>query len=147
MSSDQVVDNIAADCGRTEEEHGFREDWELATKLDVLSYAIADGTIDEKPSRERNAATLRAAAKALRDNYIGTKLMLVVSEVAEALDVLRDEGAEGILDGLGDFGEELADTHIRLWALEDMLGIHSGRQVTSKMTKNRDRPHKHGRKL
>jgi hypothetical protein len=143
----RAIDDIAADCGRTEESHGFREDWDLADKLEWLALATADGSIDELPNRNANVETLNLAAKALRNNYVGMKLMLMVSELAEALDTLRDHGVDGVVNGSGNFGEELADTHIRLWALEDLLGVHSGRQVAAKMERNESRPHKHGRQL
>lgn len=71
--------------------------------------------------------------------------MLIVSEVAEAMESLRDVGADGIKVGEGNVGEELADTHIRLFALEQLLDIRPGQEVTKKMGINNDRPHKHGR--
>lgn len=66
-------------------------------------------------------------------------LALIHSEVSEALEALRH-------DDLDNFGEELADTVIRVFDLCGGLGIDLEWAVLSKMEANRLRSHKHGGK-
>lgn len=140
----KMIDELANQCGQVEERHGFREDWELAVKLEEM----ANHTVYEANGMPTDYQdTLRQAATALRNNYVGTKLMLIVSEMAEAMESLRDTGVDGAMKGLGNMGEELADAHIRLWALEDLLQTNSGGEVVNKIEKNVTRPMKHGRRL
>jgi len=82
----------------------------------------------------------------------GTKLMLIVSELAEALEELRDGhrlqeirfGPDGKPEG---FTVELADAIIRIG---DMCGGHNlplARAITLKLAYNETRPYKHGKAL
>jgi NTP pyrophosphatase (non-canonical NTP hydrolase) len=71
---------------------------------------------------------------------IPTKLMLIVSEVSEALEAFRKGDME-------EFGEELADTFIRLGDLCGWLDIPIERAILDKMEKNRERPYKHGKRV
>lgn len=66
------------------------------------------------------------------------KLMLIVSEVAEVLEARRDrdEAAEE---------EECADIIIRVFDYCAARGFQIDSAVRNKMSKNRDRPHLHGR--
>lgn len=66
------------------------------------------------------------------------KLMLIVSEVAEVQDALRDGNDE--LEA-----EELADVMIRTFDYAAWRGINLDVVISKKMGKNRDRPHLHGR--
>lgn len=149
LDPQETLDSISEKCGNTEANKGFREDWARAKWLDDLAEYLSKEerfTTDETwIKHESTVEGLRNAAKALRNNYVGTKFMLIVSEVAEAMESLRDVGADGIKVGEGNVGEELADTHIRLFALEQLLDIRPGQEVTKKMGINNDRPHKHGR--
>lgn len=82
---------------------------------------------------------------------IPEKLMLVVTELAEAMEDLRDGGdyAESVLDEGGKpcgFASEIADAVIRLLDLSRSLGINIAKEVAMKMAYNETRPHKHGRK-
>ena len=135
----EELDAIAAKCGETEEDKGFREDWYLADELErIADHGLGIPLYDKD--------TLRKAAKALRNNYVGTKLALVAGEVVgEALETLRDHGVDGLREGKGNFAEELADAHIRLFALEHLMGISPSKQVLDKMDVNKGRPRKHGR--
>lgn len=75
------------------------------------------------------------------DQPIPEQLMLIVTEVSEAMEAWRDDNI------LGDHGvgEELADVIIRTANLGFQLGVDLDRTVAAKTEKNRNRPHKHGR--
>lgn len=141
-----TVNDIRDEISQTVIEKGFRQDWDLAQwledRLDAEPMANSwDLTSDD-------LAKFRLIVEALRLNFIGMKLMLTVSELAEALSELRLYGAEGLLDREDDgkFGTELADTHIRLFDLEQMLNVSSGDEILAKMAKNKRRPFMHGKK-
>lgn len=144
----ETTEMMSRQIGEWAQSKGFREDWELADVLDAVAQAIQidingepiDFSIDI-PDK------VRAAADALRNNIVGTKLMLAVSELSEALESWRDTGFVGHVNGLGNFMEELADTEIRVKELAHMVGGGLGVAETAKMHKNHDRPHKHGRKM
>jgi hypothetical protein len=128
--------------------HGFREDWELADKLDQLAQRLHNEDVE---ANQEDYIMLWQAAEALRTNVLGMKLMLSVSELAEALDTLRKVGASGVLRGEGNFSEELADTHIRLFDLAHLINpklkIGSvAQEVIDKIKVNAKRPYKHGKK-
>ena len=66
-------------------------------------------------------------------------LMLIVSEVAEALEAFRKDDREN-------FEEELADVVIRTIGLAHGMGIDLKAAILAKVEKNRHREHKHGGK-
>lgn len=70
---------------------------------------------------------------------IGTALMLIVSELAEALEADRNSNFEN-------FKEELADTVIRIFDLCGYLNIDIESEILAKYEKNKQRPYKHGKK-
>lgn len=78
--------------------------------------------------------------KALRNNAIGNRLMLIVSELGEAEEALRHNDWDG-------FCEELADVVIRIADLCGGLGIDLEKEVLEKMEKNKTRPYKHGKEF
>lgn len=67
------------------------------------------------------------------------KLMLVVSEVSEAAEAVRD-------DDRISFAEEIADTFIRLLDICGSLGLDIEREIRQKMEVNRGRSYRHGKK-
>lgn len=69
---------------------------------------------------------------------IGEMLMLIVTEIAEAMEAHRTQDKEG-------FNEEIADTFIRLFDLCGGLKIDILKEIEKKMHKNRKRPYKHGK--
>lgn len=142
-----VINELSHDIGTWSRNHGFQEDWELADTLEGLSRAVLDGSIDEMPNRELNAMLLIKTARVLRNNIIGTKLMLIVSECAEAMETLRDHGVSGLMEGDGNFGEELADAAIRLSDTAHMMRSPIGDEIVRKVDANNSRPYKHGRKM
>ena len=66
------------------------------------------------------------------------KLMLVVTELAEAMEAYRDNDKKN-------FNEEIADTFIRLLDISGSLGIDIEGEILKKMEANKERPYKHGR--
>ena len=74
------------------------------------------------------------------NNAMGNRLMLIVSEVGEALEALRQDDQDG-------FKEELADVAIRLGDLCGGLGIDLEAEIIKKMEKNKDRPSLHGKEF
>ncbi len=72
--------------------------------------------------------------------HILSWLMLVTTEVAEAAEAVRNGDKEN-------FAEELADICIRVFDCAEALGINLEQEIVNKMSKNEDRPHKHGGKL
>lgn len=67
------------------------------------------------------------------------KLMLVVTEVAEAAEDVRKGNRLH-------FGEELADTVIRVMHIADSEGIDLEREIAHKLEVNKMRGYKHGGK-
>ena len=78
----------------------------------------------------------------------GEVLMLMVTELAEAMEAYRDGNPEsGCIGGFSQMEEELADVVIRLldfaeWAEFDIDGA-----VSAKMAYNEARPYRHGGKI
>lgn len=72
------------------------------------------------------------------ERNIGEALMLIVTELAEAMESYRVQNQEN-------FREELADTFIRLFDLCGGLNIDIEKEITRKTQKNKGRPYKHGK--
>jgi len=69
---------------------------------------------------------------------IGEMLMLVVTELSEAMEAHRTQDK-------ANFNEEIADTFIRLFDLCGGMKIDILKEIEKKMHKNRKRPYKHGK--
>jgi len=69
---------------------------------------------------------------------IGEALMLIVTELAEAMEGYRHQDSDN-------FREELADTFIRLFDLCGGLNIDIAGEIEKKSNKNKNRPYKHGK--
>ena len=69
-----------------------------------------------------------------------TYLMLIVTELSEAMEQWRDDDREG-------FKEEIADAFIRLFHLVGDLGLKEEmvKNVLGKLRYNETRPYRHGR--
>jgi len=146
----ETIEMLSTRVGTWAEGKGFREDWLLAEKLEDIArtaescdfghtmYADSDMTM---------AQVLFVAAKVLRNNVVGTKLMLMVTELAEAMESLRNTGVEAHFEGEGNIIEELADTEIRIKDTAHMLGGGLGKSEIDKIRTNDNRPYKHGRQL
>lgn len=73
-----------------------------------------------------------------RDRNIGELLMLVVSELSEALEADRKGDREN-------FNEEIADTFIRLFDLCGGMNIDIELEISHKLYINKARPLLHGK--
>lgn len=82
---------------------------------------------------------------------LGEKLMLTVSELAEAMEELRKNSDPTLVytvDGKPEgFGVELADAVIRIADLAEKCGLDLGALIRLKMRYNATRPHRHGKKF
>ncbi len=87
----------------------------------------------------------------LNADQIASKLMLATSELAEALEVIRNPdasltGIEMVGGKPEGFGIELADCIIRILDLSAALDIDIGHCIAVKMGYNQTRPYRHGGK-
>jgi NTP pyrophosphatase (non-canonical NTP hydrolase) len=73
-----------------------------------------------------------------KERNVGEALMLIVTELAEAMEGYRKQDH-------ANFREELADTYIRLFDLCGGLGIYIEKEIAEKSERNKARPHKHGK--
>jgi hypothetical protein len=148
-----VVNALQMECGETARDHGFTNDWYMADFLEQLATKMAGyqiwevtGDVDEKDTGSVEDRLLEIAAT-LRTNILGTKLMLIVSELSEGLESLRhNDGARGALEGKGNFGEELADAIVRILDTGTFTKDNLGDALLRKMAVNKDRPYMHGNK-
>lgn len=69
---------------------------------------------------------------------VGEALMLIVTELAEAMEAHR-------IQDEANFKEELADSFIRLLDLCGGLKIDIEEEISKKSMKNKNRPYKHGK--
>ena len=73
-----------------------------------------------------------------KERNIGEALMLIVTELAEAMEAYRLQHQEG-------FNEEIADAFIRLFDLCGGLNIDIEDEIAKKSDKNKERPYRHGK--
>ncbi len=73
-----------------------------------------------------------------KERNIGEALMLIVTELAEAMEAHR-------IQDQANFKEEIADSFIRLLDLCGGLGIDIEAEIEKKSHKNKTRPYKHGK--
>ena len=72
-------------------------------------------------------------------NNMPEKLILVVTELSEAMEAYRHDDKKN-------FNEEIADTFIRLFDICGSIGINIEDEIEKKMEVNKQRPFKHGKK-
>jgi len=72
-------------------------------------------------------------------NNMPEKLMLVVTELSEAMEAYRHDDKKN-------FNEEIADTFIRLFDICGSIGINIEDEIEKKMEVNKQRPFKHGKR-
>ena len=73
-----------------------------------------------------------------KERNVGEALMLIVTELAEAMEGHRKQDE-------ANFREELADAFIRLFDLCGGLGIDIEKEIAAKSQRNKARPYKHGK--
>ncbi|MBU1067374.1 hypothetical protein KKE60_06275 [Patescibacteria group bacterium] len=78
-----------------------------------------------------------------KDRNVGEMLMLVVSELGEALEAHRNNRFD-LLQKDG-FPDELADVFIRMFDMCEGLGIDVESQIMWKLNYNKIRPRLHGK--
>lgn len=139
-----VVNALQEDCGRTAAEHGFSDDWKMADWLEELA---VNGERGGRDLEDDEIDKLRDIAAVLRNNILGTKLMLIVTEISEGMESLRkNAGAAGALQGFGNLPEELADAIVRILDTGTFVKANLGDELLHKMEVNKARPHMHGNK-
>lgn len=73
-----------------------------------------------------------------KERNVGEALMLIVTELAEAMEAHRIQDNEN-------FKEEIADSFIRLLDLCGGMKIDIESEIEKKTNKNKNRPYKHGK--
>ena len=139
----RVLNLFSAQCGLTADQKGFHQAFADAQFLERLAFAGGSDRMGQFSPEERTR--LEDIAKRIRLLEVGMKMMLIVSELAEGLESLRDTGFDGHLNGEGNLGEELADAGIRLADLSSLIGTQLGNDIVDKMSVNDGRPYRHGR--
>ncbi|MBY6758682.1 nucleotide pyrophosphohydrolase [Clostridium botulinum] len=112
------IKEMVKDAHKNAIDHGFwEEEKNILTKMCVKEFE------DEE-------------IKAVKRAFMCQRLMLIVSEVSEAVNALRKDDKEN-------YAEELADIILRTsdTALGDTVDIE--KEIKKKMKKNRSRPYKH----
>ena len=105
-------------------------DW--STDLNRLADQIA-----EWRSSKNFITPSSLASEYHRDLMLG-KLMLVVTEIAEAAEAVRHQDMDN-------FEEEIADTFIRLLDISGTMKLNIVAAIHDKMNKNAERPERHGK--
>jgi NTP pyrophosphatase (non-canonical NTP hydrolase) len=83
----------------------------------------------------------------IQEARIAQRLMLVVSELSEGLEALRNGNPpDSHIPKFSGLSAELADAVIRILNLAEHEGINLGKAVVAKAAYNTTRPHRHGGK-
>ena len=109
---------------------------DLATE--IHAYNRLQGFYDRERLRVVDPVTGDVEARPGNPSLPSEKLLLIVSEVCEAQDALRNNDRENE-------AEEVADILIRTLDYAAWRGINLDREVAAKLGKNRSRPRLHGR--
>jgi NTP pyrophosphatase (non-canonical NTP hydrolase) len=110
----------------------------------------------DKPALCKTKGLGRRAPKGVDHNAVLAKLMLVVTELAEAAEEVRDDkwstyynqsasdfGTDAVKKPEG-FVTEMADAVIRIFHLAGLLGLDLESAIREKMAYNETRSHRHG---
>ena len=120
--------------------------WERDKKIDISALEEENFTINPTPSRSGRINDLAKMVAKWREKKgfitdwknMPEKLMLVVTELSEAMEAYR-------IDDKENFNEEIADTFIRLFDICGSIDINIEDEISKKMEVNKKRPHKHGK--
>lgn len=104
----------------------------------IHEWARSKGFYDRERIPCVDPVTGDVEGRPLNPSLPSEKLMLIVTEVAEAQEALRDD------DCVGE-AEEVADILIRVLDYAAWRGINLDSEVAKKMGRNRERPRLHGR--
>ena len=122
------IQDLVKEAHENAKKHGFWEDVEMLVheydEIDILEAAMCKEWID--------------GCKSDLSNAICTRLMLIVGEVAEAMEGLRKNDR-------ANFQEELADIMIRVFDLAGGLEVDLESEIKKKMEMNKSRFYKHGK--
>lgn len=77
---------------------------------------------------------------------VGEKLMLMTTELAEAMEAYRTDAASDKIPEFSGVEEELADTFIRMLDFASHFRLRLGEAIVAKLRYNLSRPYKHGKK-
>jgi hypothetical protein len=105
---------------------------------EIHAWARGKGFYDREQVVVRDPLLGDVEARVANPSLAPEKLMLVVTEVAETMEALRDGDREAE-------AEEVADTIIRLLDYAAWRGIRLDETIEAKMAKNEMRPRLHGR--
>jgi hypothetical protein len=145
MTSD-ALNELSTQIGEWSESKGFRQDWKDADTLEWLAEVLENSPyFKDEQSGDFVYKELRRIAAAHRTLVISSKIALAHSELSEMHEALRDTGAKDIHNS--NFGEELADTIIRLLDLAHMTKGAPGDETVQKVEHNNGRPYLHDRKF
>jgi len=137
-----TLEVLAGHCHEMARSKGFWDNRYSALKKHVpRDSAISDGEMGENVS-------VHELLKVLNNRNDGELLMLIVSELAEALKgLLHGNGPSEHIPEYSCLEEELADTTIRIMDMAAARNCRIGEAVIAKMKYNATRPHKHGKKF
>jgi NTP pyrophosphatase (non-canonical NTP hydrolase) len=157
-----AVNVTSAYIGEWARGKGFRDTEDYIAWLDHLgdelvrlsdkAYGLSPEAREVNPDAPRGLENHRLMAAMLRKEIIphlrlleaGNKHMLIVSEIAEMHENLREHGHEED----DNYGEEIADSIIRLLDRAQAARVRNlGFMLVEKLKSNAKRPHKHGKKF
>lgn len=135
----EVLNDVAKLCADHAREKGWSEESDaIAEVRKLIETDSAHPAVEDLFRKFVNRQTIR-------DVPVLTKLLLIASEVSEAMEDARKApyASDGIPRG---FPEELADILIRVLELSGSLGIDIGDAVMKKIEANTGRQYRHGSK-
>jgi hypothetical protein len=157
-----AVNVTSAYIGEWAQGKGFRDTEDIITWLDRLgdelvklsdkAYGISPEAREVNPDAPRGIEAHHRMAQKIRQEIIphlrlleaGNKHMLIVTEIAEMHENLREHGHEED----DNYGEEIADSIIRLLDRAHAARVKNlGFMLVEKLKVNAKRPHKHGKKF
>jgi NTP pyrophosphatase (non-canonical NTP hydrolase) len=109
-----------------------------AVGQEIHAWARSNGFYNREQFTCRDPVTGDVEGRITNPSLPAEKLMLIVTEVAEAMEALRD--GDAVVEG-----EEVADIVIRCLDYAAWRGIRLDDVIAAKMEANRQRPYLHGR--